>query len=260
MISQKQLKNIESWFKSYVSQFKSSDPIYIQNIELKKDHTYRVCREISALGESLGLNPQELNLAQTMALLHDVGRFEQYDRYRTFNDFKSEDHAQLSLKVINQEQVLKKIDPASQKLIICAISYHNRAALPSGETERCLFFSKLLRDADKLDILFVVTEYYRNKDKNSNESLELELPNTPQISDAVFKDIISGKSVNAKNIQSLNDFKLLQMAWVYDLNFPLTYEQFNKRKYLEKIRTACTSSLQIEKAYKAVRSFLDSMI
>jgi len=258
MITQKQLQNIESWFEHYVSQFKSSDPIYTQNIELKKDHTFRVCDEIIRLGESLDLNSQELNLAQVMALLHDVGRFEQYDRYRTFNDFKSEDHAQLSLKVINQEQVLKEIDPTSQKLIICAVSYHNRASLPSHETAPCLFFSKLLRDADKLDILFVVTEYYRNQDKNSNESLELELPNIPQISDEVFKDIISGKIVNAKNIQNLNDFKLLQMAWVYDLNFPLTYKLVKERQYLEKIRAALPGLPQAEKAYTATRSFLDS--
>lgn len=260
MIPKNRLQDIESWFEHYVSRFKSSDPTYTQNIELKKDHTYRVCQEIIRLGKSLHLSPQDLNLAKTMALLHDVGRFEQYDRYRTFDDHKSENHAQLSLKVINQEGVLKEIDTPTRKLIVCAISYHNRAALPSGETERCLFFAKLLRDADKLDILYVVTEYYQNQEKHANQSLELELPDTPQISDEVYNDLLSEKIVDAKHVQNLNDFKLLQMAWVYDFNFPLTYKLVKQRKYLEKIRDALSPSPRVKEIYTFVKSCLDQNI
>ncbi|MGM0467164.1 MAG: HD domain-containing protein, partial [Acidobacteriota bacterium] len=238
MIPQKHLQNIESWFERYVSRFKSPDRIYMQNIELKKDHTFRVCDEIIRLGKSLDLSPEDIRLAKTMALLHDVGRFEQYDQYQTFDDSKSENHAQLSLKVIKKEQVLKGIDSSTQKLITCAISYHNRAAVPSDETDRCLFFSRLLRDADKLDILYVVTEYYHHHSGPSNQSLELDLPDSPHISDKVYKDHIAGKIVEAKHVQNLNDFKLFQMAWIYDINFPLTYQLIKQRQYLEKIRDA----------------------
>jgi len=257
MISKKQLQEIKSWFERYVSRFKSSDPAYTQNIQLKKDHTFRVCEEIICLGKSHDLSSQDLNLAKTAALLHDVGRFEQYDRYQTFNDHKSEDHAQLSLKVIHQEQVLKEIDPTSQKLIVCAVSNHNRAALPSSETNRCLFFSRLLRDADKLDIFYVVTEYYHHHSGPSNQSLELELPDTPHISDKVYKDHMAGKIVEAKHVKSLNDFKLFQMAWIYDINFPLTYKLIKERKYLEKIRDALPPSPKVEKIYKTARSYLE---
>jgi len=59
------------------------------------------------LGKGLHLNQKDLNLAKTIALLHDVGRFEQYERYRTFDDYKSEDHVHLSLNVLNQEEVLR---------------------------------------------------------------------------------------------------------------------------------------------------------
>jgi len=260
MTTTQRLQEIESWFTSYVSRFQSPDPAYTRNIELKKDHTFRVCREIIRLGKSLNLSPQDLNLATATALLHDVGRFEQYARYQTFDDFKSENHARLSIKVIDREKVLHKIDPPTKKLITCTILYHNQAHLPSGETDRCLFFSKLLRDADKLDILFVVTQYYQNKDQNPNQSLELELPDTPQISDEVYDDVVSRNIVNAKHIQTLNDFKLLQMAWIYDLNFPLTYQMVKKRKYLEKIRDVLPSSPRAQKAYAAARSYLNKKI
>ena len=257
MIDQETLLSLKTWFADYVKKFQSCDPNYKRNINIKEDHTKRVCSEIIDIGKSLSLNKEELRLAKVIALLHDVGRFKQYDRYGTFSDAKSEDHAQLGTKIIRQNHVLKKIDQPTSELIIRTISYHNRPTLPQNETEKCLFFTKLLRDADKLDILYVVTDYYQNSSEHPNESLELELTNHPQISDEVYNDLISGKTVNAQHLKTLNDFKLLQMAWIYDINFPLTFQLIQQRGYLEMIRDALPQSDKVQKIYFAVKSYLD---
>jgi putative nucleotidyltransferase with HDIG domain len=102
------VQKIESWFENYTKQFKSQEKNYNQNINLKKEHTYQVCNEITRLGKSINLNKEDLTLAQTIALLHDVGRFEQYDRYGTFADCKFEEHAQLGVKILSQKNVLKE--------------------------------------------------------------------------------------------------------------------------------------------------------
>jgi hypothetical protein len=44
-----------------------------------------------------------------VALLHDVGRFPQYRRWRTFRDSESDNHARLSLEVIRHEAVLEHL-------------------------------------------------------------------------------------------------------------------------------------------------------
>jgi len=242
MIKQETLDNIKSWFENYLKNYQSSDPYYQQNIDLKKDHTFRVCQEILNLAQSLSLDKKDLRLAETIALLHDIGRFEQYKRYATFSDTKSEDHAQLGIKIIRQNHVLKKVDKTTSALILCTIAYHNLAVLPQKETERCLFFAKLLRDADKLDILYVVTNYYHRENKSQNKSLELDLPNTPKISQGVYNDIMSGRFVRTSHINTLNDFKILQMAWVYDINFPRTFQIIRQRSYLEKIKDVLPQS------------------
>jgi len=257
MIDEEALMGLKFWFKSYVDKFKSNDRIYQQNINLKKDHTYRVYKEIIGLGKSLKLNNEDFNLAKATALLHDVGRFEQYNRYHTFSDEKSEDHAQLGIKILRQNKVLDELDQATSKLIFRIISYHNRASLPHNETERCLFFTKLLRDADKLDILYVITEYYHNNNKYLNDSLELELPDDPQISDEVYNDLMSGRTVDTRHLRTLNDFKLLQMAWIYDINFPLTFQLVKQRGYMEKIRDALPRSKKVQKIYSIVKSYQD---
>jgi len=257
MINPEYMKKIESWFKNYVHQFTSSDRNYNQNIKLKKDHTYRVCEEIIRVGESLNLSHDDLNLAKTIALLHDVGRFIQYDLYQTFDDEKSEDHAELSIKVIRKEGILKGIDKSTNRIIFFAINHHNKAYLSKHEFARPLFFAKLLRDADKLDIFYVITKYYHNKDEHTNKAIELDLLDTPQISDRVYKDLISRKIVKFKYIENLNDLKLLQMAWIYDINFPITFQLIKERKYLEKIREVLPDSDKSQKAYKAVRNYLE---
>ncbi|MCJ7615457.1 MAG: HD domain-containing protein, partial [Desulfobacterales bacterium] len=92
------LNHLKTWFTEYVSNFYSDDPDYNHLIRLKEEHTIRVCRNIAMLGKELGLSDQDMVLAETIALFHDIGRFKQYKTYRTFSDFVSENHAMLGLR------------------------------------------------------------------------------------------------------------------------------------------------------------------
>lgn len=236
-IEKADLVNIRTWFSDYVSAYKKGDPGIQENIELKEDHTSRVCKEILTVGEKLGLSDDELRLAEIIALLHDVGRFEQYARYGTFNDRISVNHAQLGIDILEENKVLKDLDPEIRDIVIKSISHHNRPALPEEEDESCIFYTRLLRDADKLDIWKVVTDYYHRNNEKRNAGLELDLPDSPGVSPGVVEDIRNKRAVNMKNINNLNDFKLLQMAWVFDINFQPTLEIIRERHYLDKIKS-----------------------
>ena len=45
-----------------------------------------------------------MRIAEAVALLHDVGRFEQYKRYGTFNDRKSVNHAALGVEIMKKNR------------------------------------------------------------------------------------------------------------------------------------------------------------
>jgi hypothetical protein len=96
------------------------------------------------------------------------------------------------------------------------VRYHNRASLPVGEEERCLFFLKMLRDADKIDIWRVVTDYYQNAGNKRNRTIELGLPDVDGVSGPVYESLMNGKIAQMADLKTLNDFKLLQIGWVYD--------------------------------------------
>jgi len=249
--------DLKNWFTNYVQSFKSSDPDLRQNIALKEEHTRRVCSEILDIGKELGLNDEELRLAEVIALFHDIGRFGQYARYRTFVDVNSVNHAEHGVKMLRKNGVLNDLDESIRDMILQIISYHNRAALPQEETEKCLFFTKLLRDADKLDIWRVVTDYYRRKNGKRNGAIELDLPDTPEISDDVYDDLMKGRIVDVTHLKNLNDFKLLQIGWIYDVNFAPTFQSIRGRGYLEMIREALPKSEKVEKIYSVAQSYLN---
>jgi hypothetical protein len=256
MIDHGTLSALKTWFAEYTKTFKQETFEDQQNIHLKEVHTKRVCEEILDIGNCLGLNGDDLCVAEIMALFHDIGRFEQYAHYKTFIDLKSEDHAMLGVKVLRKTGVLDMLEESTADLIIRGIVYHNRAFLPKDESERCLFFAKLLRDADKLDILRVVTQYYQRKKENHNGVIELGLPNIPEISPQVCEDIMAKRIVNIGHLKTLNDFKLLQMGWIFDVNFYRTFELIQERRYLEMLRDALPHTKKVSALYLTVKSYL----
>ena len=54
-----------------------------------------------------------------------------------------------------------------------------------------MFYPKLIRDADKLDIWKVVTNYYNDKKGGKNKALELDLPESQGFSERVIQDLIN---------------------------------------------------------------------
>jgi len=197
------------------------------------------------------LSEEDLCLAEACGLLHDIGRFEQYSKYRTFADYKSENHAILGVKIIRDNGVLDCLEPAAANIVVCAVGCHNMASLPEGESERCLFFLKLLRDADKIDIWRVVTEHYRDAGDNRNRTVELDLPDIDGISAPVYKALMDGKLVQMADLRTLQDFKLLQIGWVYDLNFTRAFHIVQERKFLKAIRnTLPRDSLLVTNVYE----------
>ena len=254
------VKELENWFNNYVQKFKSGNLDWRPNIILKEEHTRRVCKEILGIGKKIGLSDEDLCLARAVALFHDIGRFEQYAHYQTFVDRDSVNHAVLGVKILKKNGVLNRLDKSVQDLILRVILYHNRFALPQKETEKCLFFAKLLRDADKLDIWRVLTDYYRRKDGKRNAAIELGLPDTPGISSDVYKDLIEGRIVNVTHLKNLNDFKLLQTGWIYDINFVQTFQCIQDRGYLEMIRDVLPKSEKIAEIFNVLQAYINEQI
>jgi len=239
-----ELQKLKYWFSQYTNQYSSRNSIHREAYKLKIGHSAKVSRICADIGRSINLNNEDIALAETIGLFHDIGRFEQFSRYKTFLDRKSENHADLGVKVLQESQILNHLDIDIQEIIRKAISYHNRLKIPDEESPRVILFGKLIRDADKLDIFDLVGTYYNGNGRSA--VIELDLPDEPGYSTEMLSDLFKNRLADMKKMKTLNDFKLLQLGWVYDLNFPITVKRIKERQYLEAIRKSLPVSEEID--------------
>ena len=257
-MNQENLKRLKIWFDEYVSGYCTDDSEYNYPFRLKKNHTKRVCENIILIGKAMNLSDDELMLAETMALFHDIGRFEQYVKYGTFSDIASENHAKLSLQQMAIHGVLSENTKDEKRLITKAIAYHNVAALPDAKDEKELFYMRLLRDADKLDIWKVVVDYYHERDNFKSSAIELNLPDDPIWSGKILEAVMNKQIARMQDLKTLNDFKLLQISWVFDLNFSPSFKVLENRKYLHQIEATLPQLPDIEDAVAIAHSYVKS--
>jgi len=228
------------WFFEYVNRFFSPDSFTQENIELKIEHTGRVCENILLLAKSEKMGENECMLAEAIALFHDLGRFEQFTKYKTFRDSESENHAVLGVKILNKERVLSRLSGKEESLLLKAVEYHNLMEIPGNvETSSKLhFFTRLIRDADKIDILRLASEEYAEEGKHRNPALELYLPDAHGYSEPIVSEILNNRMAKIGDMKNRNDVKLLRLSWIFDINFPATISLLKKYGYLKSIMSS----------------------
>ena len=231
----KYLSFCHDWFLDYTNRFRSLDPGLEKNIILKIGHTYRVCDNISRIAKSLGMEREDFALAEVLALFHDVGRFEQIEVFGSFNDRITVDHAKLGLKVLNRSGILSCLPKREKGLLCRAIWLHNKYEIPETESSDTILFSRLIRDADKLDILGIINEHFAERDLHPNSALDFGMKDEPGFSRDAVSDILQGKMVRIPSMKTMNDMLLMYLSWAFDIYFPVTLSCIEERGYLERL-------------------------
>ncbi|MBN1383579.1 MAG: HD domain-containing protein [Elusimicrobia bacterium] len=249
-----------SWFRNYVKPYYTGNDDVKLNLRLKEEHIHRVCRSIVELGKDLGLVEYKLQTAEIIALFHDIGRFEQLRRYKTLNDRCSINHAELSVEVVKETNVLERLEEEERAVILKSIRYHNAYKLPENELPDFLLYTKLLRDADKIDIWFIVADYYEKRQLHPNTALEFDLPDEPDCSSAIIDDIMNCRCTCRADIKTYNDMKLFQLSWIFDINFPASFHYIQEHNYIDKIINTLPDTSGVKKVRNHLNSYIDRNI
>lgn len=254
-MNKQQLLQIKLWFRKYTARY-IKDPTISFPVKLKLGHTARVVREIDGLTGMLGFSPENRLIAETIALLHDIGRFEQLETYHTMADKDSVNHAELGLCVLKENSVLDHLGIADADLIRTAISNHNRLAIEDGLDERTRTFSLLIRDADKLDILRAMLDTDYNGIEEELRTVFLGFPEVDECSPNTLEALKNGKMLRLQDLNYRNDFRLALLAWVFDLNFEQSKLIFAQRCYIEAIAQKLPDTTEVREALANVKSQL----
>jgi HD superfamily phosphohydrolase YqeK len=250
----------KKWFFDYVDRFSSPEVFIQENIMLKIEHTERVCENIVLLAKAEKVGDKGCRLAEVIALFHDLGRFEQLMKYRTFKDSESENHAILGVKILEKTGILSRLPQKKKDLILKAVECHNLIGIPecAENSEEFLFYSKLIRDADKLDILKLVSEDYIKEEEFRNPVLELNMPDTPGCSESIVTDILNNRMAKLADARNQNDIKLLRLSWIFDINFPATFSLLKEHGYLDTILSSMRETEEVQIIRKHLESCLNA--
>lgn len=239
------LHTAHQWMEAYMKSFYCDDQDIMFGIQMKEKHTGYVTANARQLAMHLKLVPQDVDLAELIGLLHDVGRFRQWQLYKTFVDAKSEDHADLGVKVIQELPFYDLLGQEEKDLVLFAIKNHNKKEIAPAPDKRHLLFAKIIRDADKLDIFRVLAPYLTaNPDAEGQSATIRKFMKGPNgdatgemgvFAPGFLEKFVRGEQVDYTMIRTNEDRKLVRLMWVYDVNYAWTLQRIRDKGYIEAI-------------------------
>lgn len=242
------LDDFKAWFSGYCASFRMPDAEDQRNLRLKEEHTARVCATILRICRGQSFDDTLTMLAEAAALFHDVGRFPQYAQYRTFRDSISVNHGELGARTLEEQGVLRRLPRREQERIVTAVKFHNVFKAPPLEDEEQTLLIQLVRDADKLDIWRVFTEYYEAQETDRASAAGLGLPDLPGYSREALSLIFKEQLISLAMLKTQNDFRLAQMAWVFDLNFATSFKMVEESGSLKRIGAFLPETAEVKEA------------
>lgn len=245
------IKKAKQEFKEYVKNYDIENP----KIALKIAHIERVASIAKNIAESLKLPKEDVELAELIGLLHDIGRFEQVKRYNTFVDALSANHAKLGVEILFKEGLIRRFieDEKYDKIIKLAIINHNKDKKDIGKdlSKRELLHVKLIRDSDKTDIIYLLTI----EDKKAiweTDNLEEE-----KISDEIYREFIKDKNIIYKNRKTHLDLLVAHFAYVFDFNFDYGLRKVYENKYYDKLYNRFNFKEETKAKFENIRKIIN---
>ena len=221
------------WFHSYIDGYITGERRRDSGILLKKEHSIEVLANARLILDSLEWD-EGLNLiAETAALLHDVGRFPQFARFRTFRDDMSGNHARLGVEVLARNPLLRELPGRGRKLVLGSVFLHNKAKTPDGLPRDLEMVTRLVRDADKIDIMRVVAGEVTGRGEHVQAVLLNLADSRDRYSLDVFERVRGRLPVDYRSLRYVNDFVLSVCGWVHDMNFPAAFRRLLETGHLQ---------------------------
>jgi putative nucleotidyltransferase with HDIG domain len=259
-MTEKDLETFKGFFSEYVKSFFLHAPEDRENILLKEEHTLMVCRTVRRLAEEEELEPEGVLLGETIGLFHDIGRFSQYARYRTFRDALSVNHGTLGAEILAEQGILKVLSPGEQRTVMNAVRFHNAFSLPALPDAEDLCYLRLVRDADKLDIWRIFLGFFEGGKREMTPAVGLDLTDSPGYSKEIARCVLEGRSVSHSAMKNVNDFTLLQLSWVYNLNFAASFVMLLENNYIGRLAALLPTGGELSEIESVLTNRISEMV
>ena len=215
-------------FETYLNDYDRND----DKIRLKIVHTYGVVRQAGNIAARMRLSEEDFRLAQIIALLHDIGRFEQLKRFHSFEP-SAMDHAAYGVQILFEDGLIRRFveEPFWDDLIRTAIARHSDYRLEGIKDARTLLHARLIRDADKLDNCRVKLE----DDLETLLGLPAEKVGSQAVTPAIFDTVFQNQCIVSADRVTAMDYWVSYIAYFFDLNFRESLDIVAENDYVSRI-------------------------
>ena len=255
-------KILEGFAKKYIDLVEKKEDKTL--ISFKLSHTYRVTENMKRIAISCNLNEHDVFLAKIIGLFHDIGRFKQYYEYRTYDDKKSVNHAIYSANFLKDNNILEKLNEEDFNIVYKSVYYHNVYLICNIEEEisnKELFFLKMIRDADRLDIYEAMANRVPKMEKQEQFIWYNERDFSGNISDVVYKQVIDCDLVNMRDCKSISESIMARFSWIFnEISFKECLNIIIEEKYFEKIYDYMTKTQRATEIYNFIMNYIQKRI
>ena len=247
-------------FKNYINNYDNQNN---PGFNLKVVHTYHVVDNAIMIAKELGLSEEDINLAGLIAILHDIGRFDELKNLKKF-DSVGNDHAMFASKLLFDEGLISNFidNDKYNNIIKKAIENHNKKSIEEGLSDIELLHSKIIRDADKLD-------NYRVKKEEKIENIFPGIVNSSEdienslISDSVYNSILKEECVDIKDRKYSLDYWVCILGFTFDIYFKETLSIIKDNDYISVLVDRFNYTISKEKMNEIkdiINSYIDKRL
>lgn len=256
------IKNAKHVFKQFLEGYENKNDL---GFNLKVVHTYNVTENAKKLAKGLNLEQEDIELAELIGLLHDIGRFEELKTLSKF-DSVGFNHAEYGVKMLFEDCLIRKFikDNEYDEIIKLAIANHNKLTIDEGLDARTLLHCKIIRDSDKLD-------NFRVKEEEKIESIFPKIINSKEeienstMSEIIYNSIKNLECVKLTDRKTPIDYWTCILAFIFDLNFPISYKIVKENNYVNNLidrfdYTIPDTKEKMERTRKILNSYIDKKL
>lgn len=229
-------------FNNYVSKFDNNDEL----INYKINHSYRVADLCFEIAKSLDLTKKEIEIAYICGLFHDIGRFEQVKETSSLDDSVFVDHGDLGYKILKEKliQSITNIDYIHD-IVLESTKNHNKLKIGKVQCNQ-LLYCKIVRDADKIDIL---------------NNWQVNIKGIYPLNEKILSCIYS-KKLCTEAVYNELDHLLFVLCYLYDINFKYSFYYLKRNKGVDKkltlIKKHCSEN--VGKIVGFIKEYIDNQV
>lgn len=192
------------------------------NIVRKIIHSYDVAKICYSIASCLNLEEKDREFCYLMGLFHDLGRFEQWKIYNTYNDKESIDHGELSKAMLEKLDCKKifSLNADEEYILMESIRYHTKDY--SGDDEYLAKYIRILKNADAYSNVF-----------STASGMQQIFIDGDGYNSEILNDFSNQQKLNKYNYNSKLDRALMLAACLYYVDYDFLRKEIISNNYID---------------------------